>query len=212
MKRMIVLVLVLLMVVAVTSGCGSNQIQEPGNTTNPTTNTTVPATKPTQTQTQPSGDSPESALGLLETVWALYGDEEKFFAAGGDENNAVSDAPGIYDITNADALMFSLLVPQGQVAGIREAANLVHAMNSNVLSAAAFRLAEGTDAETFASGMRDAIQNNQWMCGFPDKLLVAVVDGEYVVTAFGQEPLATFEAKLKQAYPTVKILYNEAVN
>lgn len=211
MKRMIALMLVLLTVMTAAAGCRSNQTQEPNNTTDQTTNTTntMPATT---APTQPSGGSPESALGLLETVWALYGEEEKFFAAGGDENNAVSDAPGIYDITNADALMFSLLVPEGQIAGIREAANLVHAMNSNVLSAAAFRLAEGTEAETFAAAMRDAIQNNQWLCGFPEKLLVAVVDGQYVVTAFGQEPLATFEAKLKQAYPTVKILYNEAVN
>ncbi len=209
---MIALLLVLMTVATATAGCRNKQSEEPGNPTDPTTNTTAPATEPSQTQTQPSGDGPESALGLLETVWALYGDEEKFFAAGGDENNAVSDAPGIYDITNADALMFSLLVPQGHVAGIREAANLVHAMNSNVLSAAAFRLAEGTDAETFASDMRSAIQNNQWMCGFPDKLLIAVVGGEYVVTAFGQEPLATFEAKLKQAYPAVQVLYDESVN
>ena len=207
---MIALMLTLVTVMTAAAGCRSNQTQEPGNTTDPTTNATPTTTTPTQTL--PAGSTPESALDLLENVWALYGEEEKFFAAGGDENNAVSDAPGIYDITNADALMFSLLVPEGQIAGIREAANLVHAMNSNVLSAAAFRLAEGTEAETFAAAMRDAIQNNQWLCGFPEKLLVAVVDGQYVVTAFGQEPLATFEAKLQQAYPTVKILYNEAVN
>ncbi len=202
--------LALVTVAGVMTACRKNETQNPGNTTDTTTNTTAPVTQPSQTQ--PSGSAPESALNLLETVWALYGEDEKFFAAGGDENNAVNDAPGIYDITNADALMFSLLVPEGQIAGIREAANLVHAMNSNVLSAAAFRLADKANAETFASGMRDAIQNNQWMCGFPDKLLIAVVNGEYVVTAFGQEPLATFEAKLKQAYPAAQVLYSEAVN
>lgn len=209
MKRIIALLLTLAAIVTVAAGCGSKP-EQPENTTQSTAGTTE--TNPTQAEQTPAADAPESALKLLETVWALYGDNEKFFVGGGDENNAVMDAPGIYDITNTEALTFGLLVPEAQIANLQEAANLVHGMNSNVLSAAAFRLAEGADAETFAAGMRDAIQNNQWMCGFPEKLLIVAVGEDYVVTAFGQEPLATFEAKLKQAYPTAEILYSEAVN
>ena len=198
------------MVLTVAAGCRNNQTETPGETTtNPTT--TDPTTNTTDPTTGASDSAPESALGLLENVWALYGEDEKFFAAGGDENNQANDAPGSYDTTNADALMFSLLVPEGQIAGIREAANLMHAMNSNILSAAAFRLAEGTDAAAFASAMRDAVQNNQWLCGFPEKLLIATVEGEYVVVAYGQEPLATFQSKLTAAYPQTQIVYNEAI-
>lgn len=212
MKKLIALLLTFATVATLAAGCGNNRTEEPADTTNNTTTTAPADTTVTTAPTQGAAAAPESALRLLENVWALYGDEEKFFAAGGDENNAVNDAPGSFDTANADALMFSLLVPEGQIAGIREAANLMHAMNSNILSAAAFRLAEGTDTAAFATAMRDAVQNNQWLCGFPEKLLIAAVEEEFVVVAFGQEPLATFEAKLRQAYPAAQILYSEAVN
>lgn len=205
MKKTITFLMALILGVSFLTACGAKE--EP------------PATqpsKPTETtnQTQNQTDAPQKtggALEILETVWGLYGEEDKFAAIGGDENNFVDGAPGIYDITNTETLMFGLLVPQGQIPHLQEAASLVHGMNSNVLSAAAFRLTEGTDLNAFATEMREAIQGNQWLCGFPDKLLVAVVGENYVVTAFGQEPLETFAAKLKQAYPSTQVLYDEAV-
>ena len=50
----------------------------------------------------------------------------------------------------------------------------------------------------------------QWMCGFPDKLVVAVVD-EYVVAAFGAEDLVdTFMTHLNGIYG-VSATYDEAI-
>ena len=145
-------------------------------------------------------------------MWARYGEEERFFASGGHPESAVDNAPGSYDITDTESLTFGLLVPEGQLSYLKEAASLVHAMNSNILSAAAFRLTKEANSEEFAKAMRDAIQGNQWICGFPDALLIALVEGDCVVTAFGQEPLKTFEKKLMEAYPNARILYNEQVN
>lgn len=209
MKKQIALLMAVIAIISVFAGCGKKTAEQDATTQN-TTNTTATTTE--QTEQQPDTTAPESAVKLLESVWALYGDDEKFFVVGGDENNAVSDAPGVYDVANTESLMFGLLVPEGNVGAIKEAANLVHAMNSNVFSAAAFRLTDDADVKTFADGMRDAIQYNQWMCGFPEKLLIATVGDKFVVTAYGQEPMGTFEAKLKEAYPAAEILYNEVVN
>ena len=42
------------------------------------------------------------ALTLLNTVWATYSEEEKFPVSGGDYDHPVDDAPGAFDISNAD--------------------------------------------------------------------------------------------------------------
>ena len=47
----------------------------------------------------------------------------------------------------------------------------------------------GDDAAKLAEDLRDAIQNKQWMCGFPDKLVVFTYD-RYVVALYGITPVA----------------------
>ena len=147
----------------------------------------------------------------MKKIWSLFSEDEKFFAAGGEGENAVDDGPGSFGVDNAEGLTFQLMVPAEQIANIQEAASLMHAMNTNTFTGASFRLKDTGKAESFASAVRDAVQNNQWMCGYPDRLLIAQIGGEYIVSAFGKEPMSNFEAKLKQAYPNAKILYNEAV-
>ena len=74
----------------------------------------------------------------------------------------------------------------------------------------ALRVKNGDDAAKLAEDLRDAIQNKQWMCGFPDKLVVAVVD-EYVVAVFGAEDLIdTFMTHLNGIYG-VHAAYDEAI-
>ena len=41
------------------------------------------------------------------------------------------------------------------------------------------------------------VMSTQWMCGFPDKLVVASLDGNLIVACFGAEDLVdTFRDKL----------------
>ena len=48
-----------------------------------------------------------SALEIIEKVWAEFGEDEKFFAMGGDMENMVDGAPGT--VTNADFMTSTLL-------------------------------------------------------------------------------------------------------
>ena len=47
------------------------------------------------------------ALTLLNTVWATYSEEEKFPVTGGDYDHPVDDAPGAFDISNADNMDYA---------------------------------------------------------------------------------------------------------
>ena len=160
-----------------------------------------------------SGDkpaTPTSALNILETVWNTYGEDEKFAVVGGDfsEANTREDAPGVFDLKDRALVDSELGLPE--TAAVDEAASLVHMMNANTFTAGAFHIANAPDVDAVVSDLKDNIMNRQWMCGFPDKLVVAVVD-EYVVAVFGAEDLIdTFMTHLNGIYG-VSATYDEAI-
>ena len=167
-------------------------------------------------KTEPAKDDQQavagSALEILENVWNQYGEDEKFAVIGGNMESPVDGAPGNYDMTYAENLTYNLLVPADQLANIDEAATMIHAMNANTFTSGVVHLTEGTDAAAFAQIMRDAIQGNMWMCGFPETLTIAVVDGEYVLIAFGvNDAMNPFMTHFAEAYADAEVLFNEAI-
>lgn len=199
MKKFIALLLALTMLVAF-AGCNNANAPETNapETTAPVETTTAPTTEPAVTIA--------SALEILETVWGQFGDDEKFFAMGGDFDNLVDGAPG--KASNTDFLTGNLIVPADQTANITDAASLLHSMNANTFTGAAYAVA---DVQAFANAMQTAIQGNHWMCGFPEKLVIAEVSG-YVVVLFGHgDAVNPFLTKLTAAYPTTNVLVEEAI-
>ena len=149
-----------------------------------------------------SGDSsvPADATALLTAVWDAHSDDEKFPAAGGDYENPVEDAPGAVSIADADNLNYMLTLPVEDAGKIDGAASLSHMMNANTFTCGAFHVTSKDDVETVASDLRDAIQSKQWMCGFPDKLVIFTYD-QYVVSLYGDEELVnTFRDKFTATY------------
>ena len=160
---------------------------------------------------EPSGDQAAeitSALNLLETVWNDYGEDEKFDVIGGgpEQGNMVDGAPGAFDLTDRSLAEYNLVLPE--TAQVDEAASLVHMLNANTFTAAAYH-ATG-DAKALAAELRDAVQGNRWMCGFPDKVVVAV-RGEYVAVAFGAEDLVDDFASRLSGIFGMKLAYDEAL-
>ena len=160
---------------------------------------------------QPSGDQPAeitSALNLLETVWNDYGEDEKFAVVGGgpDAEQMVENAPGAFDLTDRSLAEYQLVLPEA--AEVDEAASLTHMLNANTFTAAAYH-ASG-DAQALATTLRDAVQANRWMCGFPDKVTVTVV-GEYVAVCFGDGDLVDAFTTALNGITGAKPVYDEAV-
>ena len=157
-----------------------------------------------------SGDQPAeitSALGILETAWNDYGDDEKFSVVGGETGeNMVEDAPADYDLSDRATAEANLALPE--TAQVDQAATLSHALNPNTFTAAAYH-ATG-DAKELASALRDSIQQHHWMCGFPEKVVVAV-RGEYVVTVVGAEDLVDAFASRLNGIFGMELAYDEAM-
>ncbi len=204
MKKLIALLLAMVLVMGLVA-CG-NKTPDAPVADEPVNDTPV---QDEPSQDEPVVTGPATAVELLETVWALYGDDEKFPVFGGDGLNMVDGAPGAY--TDMEALQSQLLVAPEQQANVTEVASLFHGMMLNNFTCGAFKLAEGVDAAAFADMMKEAVTTNRWMCGFPEKYMIAVV-GEYVVMVFGlNDAVNPFEAKLTEAYPQTEVKYSEAI-
>ena len=194
MKKIISLLLALTMLAAMAVGCADNNNETTAGTTE--SKVVVPA----------------SALEILNNIWALYGDEEKFPVMGGDYETMNPEGPGNYGLTDVETLGVQLLVPADQVKNITEAASLFHGMMLNNFTCGVFHVAEGVDAAAFADTMHEAVKNAQWMCGMPEKTVIAVIGGEYVLMAFGiNDAINPFETKLTTAYPDAVVKYSEAI-
>lgn len=152
-------------------------------------------------------------VDVLNAVWEEYADDQKFFAIGGDANNMVDNAPGKYDVAaDPDATAAQLVCLEDSAKMVDSAAMLMHAMNSNNFTGAAYRIADGYKTEDFVNSMEKAISENQWICGFPERLLIVTVSDECVVIAFGAaDIIETFRNNLTKVFPDASISTEKAL-
>ena len=190
MKKLMTAVLTMALLLTLFAGCGKNQ--ENAGTVAP-----VPM--------------PGSALEILESVWAQYGDDEKFPIIGGNMEANIMDAPGAVDMAYAGHLNYNLLVPENLTANVTEAASMIHMMNANTFTCGVFKI-NSISAADFGAAMKEAVLNNQWMCGFPETLLIRNFSDAYVLVAFGvNDAMTPFEKHLSETYPGMETIANEPI-
>ncbi len=151
-------------------------------------------------------------LELLNTVWAAYAGE-KFPVAGGDmtEANMNMEGPGVYGIEDTEGLDATLGFPASAVAKIDSAASLMHMMNANTFTCGAYHLVNAADKDALVTEIKGNIMNRQWMCGFPDKLIIVAVE-DYVVSYFGNgEIVDNFTTALTTSYSQAEVVCEEAL-
>ncbi len=135
------------------------------------------------------------SLDVLKEIVKVYKEDQLFAMYGGNQENAVMDAPGKFDVGKTEELDVTLGFPKSQTANIEDAASMVHMMNGNIFTGAAYRLKSGINMNDFAEAVKTNILAKQWMCGQPDTLIIINVDGTYVITAYG-------EAEIMQIFKT----------
>ena len=213
MKKLIAMLLALTFVFGL-AACGS-EVKTPETEAVETqpVETTPAETEPAETEpaeTEGTGtETAGGALDVLSSVWAAVAEDSKFFAMGGDYENPVDGAPGAYNLAD-EGLTATFLVPADQLTNIDEAATLMHAMMANNFTFGAYHVTG--DVNAFVEAMHTAITGNRWMCGMPEKLMIVVVDGEYVIAGYGiNDAVAPFETALTATYPNAEVKYNEAI-
>lgn len=151
-------------------------------------------------------------VDILNTVWTSYAENELFFALGGDYESAVDNAPGAVALTSTDFLSSNLVCTENSLPFIDGAASLIHAMNANTFTGAAYHLADKVNKSAFIESMKNDIEGNRWMCGFPEKLIIASLTDSYIVVAFGNgEIVDNFKNKLSAAYNVTVIEVEENI-
>ncbi len=218
MRKLALLSVMAVSVVAL-SACGKKDNNVNPGTTESTSQ--IESTSETETTTEatqePSKEADESdaqgAVKLLDDIWAVYGEDDKFPVAGGDYNpdNARDDAAGKYGLEDSAAINDVFGIAEDDVALIDDVASLGHMMNANTFTAGAFHVTDKENVAAIAEHLKDGILEKQWMCGFPDVLVVYQVD-DYIVSAYGlTDIIDTFSANLSEVYPDAVELYKENI-
>lgn len=158
------------------------------------------------------GKQAESALDVLQSTWETYEEENKFAAGGGDSQNMVMDEPGKFDAANTEELNGTLGFPADSAGKIDDAASLMHMMNANTFTAGAYHVTNADDVQGVADALKESIMNRQWLCGFPETLIIVKVNDNYLVSAFGNgEIIETFKTKLTGVYADATVVYEESL-
>lgn len=180
-------------------------------TTKPVT-TTPEESEPEESEPEEEKSGISDPVTLLNSVYELFGEDEKFPATGGDfSTGELIEGAGSFALTEPETLDNVIGYPAAEIAKIDNAATLTHMMNQNTFSAGAYHIVSGTDTAALAEAIRANIQNRMWCCGFPEKLIVATVD-DYVISAFGKEfAISAFTTHLTEAYPSAVIVIEEAI-
>ena len=123
---------------------------------------------------------------VINKVVDTYAEDNKFFAIGGDINTPVDGKAGLMAMSDTETINSMLHTNDELLSEVDEVASFVHAMNANTFTSGAFKLKSAGNAETFATSLKTSVLATQWMCGFPEKIVIFTVNGgDYVVYAIG---------------------------
>ena len=188
MKKITSIILAIIMTFAVLALAACNNTGNGDSTTTATpAGTTAPEAPKTDVTTPAEKPAIESAAAFYTQVWGTLTDDQKFPAAGGDIDHTV-DGPAKFNFTteNVETFKWWLHVTDELLAQIdqNDVATLMHMMNTNTFCSAMAKLTDSSKAAEFAEAYKTAIQDQRWMCGFPDTVIVISV-GDYVIMAYG---------------------------
>ena len=154
----------------------------------------------------------ESAVDLLTAAYEEYDEEERFPICGGDMDQSVMDAPGKFDIEKVEELDLTLGLPKSAAEDIDDAASIVHLMNANIFTGAAYHLKSGVDAGEFAEEIKGNLMERQWICGSPEILFVIDSGDGYVISLFGETTIArSFKDNVLGLFQDGEVLVEETI-
>ena len=184
MKKILVLCLVAVMSLGLLTACGGND-----------------------TKVDPEFNTPTE---LLKAVWNEYGENEVFEAGYMNEAGEITEGPA--DFGHPESSEALLAIPSDVMTRFKTSAILMHLMNGNTFTAGAFEVDQNADFDETAKSVNDGIMSNRWMCGSPEKMIVAKVGDNYLVSAFGTEDnINVFKDKLTSVFSSTQILFEEVI-
>ena len=148
---------------------------------------------------------------VINKVLDTYAEDKKFASMGGDMETPVDGKAGLMKLTDTETINYMLHTNDDLVAQTDEIASYVHAMNANTFTSGSFKLKDASTADSFSSSLKDSVLATQWMCGFPEKIVIFNVNGgEYIVYAIGNgEAVDYFKTQLTTVMGESAVLVTE---
>ena len=177
MKKILVMMMALMMMFSL-AACGGN------NDTTTEASTEAPTEAP-----ELAYKSAEELLKLLmDSYNATAAEEAKLYVCGGNINNFDTTNPegpaAFVALEDAD-FDTNLGYPTADVAKQDDTASMFNMMNVNVFNCYAVHFTNSADVDAMADTIKENILNRQWICGSPEKLVIAKMPGDYLVVVWG---------------------------
>ncbi len=193
MKKLLALTLVFVMLFTLVA-CGN--ANTPEDTSTPTDTSTPEGTSnpaDTSTSETPVVLPYTNAAELLQIVFDKYNaaqptDDTMLWVCGGNVNNFDTcnpEGPAAFIPVDNEDYNANLGIPVAEADKIASAASMFNMMNANTFNCFSVQLNDGVDADAFIATLKDNILARQWICGSPDKLVIAKAPGNYIIAVWG---------------------------
>ena len=208
MKKIIALTLALLMLTMSFVACTGN-----GETTTEAPETTVAPEAPETTEEvteAPVQLAYNSAIEMLQIIYEKYNaaqatDDTKLWVGGGNINNFETvnpEGPGAFMAVEAEDYNQNLGFPAANAEKVASAASMFNLMNANTFNCYAIQFVEGTDVDAMITATKENILARQWICGSPEKLVIAKAPGNYIIVVWGVVEFGGIVDPVAQSFAT----------
>ncbi len=172
MKKIITLILALVMVTCVFAACGAT-----GNTGNNGDNG----------DNGDNGGNVDNGGASVELPWNTTEELANMILAAIPEDKIGPVGPMAIDLSaeGANYELTELGLPAELHGKIDSATKIVHMMMLNQFSAGIYHFATADEASASVETIKNAILSKEWMCGFPEKVMIITLPDNYVISVFG---------------------------
>ena len=208
MKKILALTLALLMLTMCFVAC--NKDGNADDTTTPADDT-ADTTTPVVEDTTPAPElAYKSALEMLQIIFEKYNaaqatDDTKLWVCGGNVNNFETtnpEGPAAFVALDNEDYNQNLGFPAADAGKIVSAASMFNMMNANTFNCFTIQLTEDTDVDATINTLKDNILARQWICGSPEKLVIAKAPGNYIIAVWGVVEFGGIVDPVAQSFAT----------
>lgn len=156
-----------------------------------------------------TGDEIKDYYVCTDTEEKVYVDEET-----GEEFSYEGPKAGVsaIDLSSEENALYMTYLPTDLAEKLESAAIFFNMQNGNTGGTfGAFELKDDADMQTIADALKDALANNFWMCGTPDRYLIVNVDGMIISAFGGTDPINAMKDAIVATYENAVVLYDEAI-
>ena len=207
MKKIIALTLALVMLTMSFVACNKT---EPETTTEPTAQDTKAPETTEEVTEAPVQLAYNSAIEMLQIIFEKYNaaqatDDTKLWVGGGNINNFETvnpEGPGAFMALDAEDYNQNLGFPAANADKVASAASMFNLMNANNFNCYTIQFVEGTDVDAMINATKENILARQWICGSPEKLVIAKAPGNYIIVVWGVVDFGGIVNPVAQSFAT----------